>query len=989
MHAAGCARIPGWLASLAIAAAAAAGTADAGAPRLPEMFVETWNTRDGLPHNLVLDIDQTPDGYLWLATWEGLARFNGHEFEVFDRSRIPGLSDNGIRSVEVADDGSLWVATARGGVVHQRKGRWGFIREAPEDGYDQVMAVAQQPDGTLWVLTDDAGLDRHTPGKPVRRFNFGGSELGDIAYALALHPDGRVLIGVGVGMAVVEGERVRVLGVADGLPRGPVLSLAIMPDGRVLAGTERGVFRADDSLRFESIHPELERQAAQSLHVDPDGSVWVGSISNGLFRLGADGTLDRIGVEHGLPNNRVASIFRDREQSLWLSTNAGLVRLRDAPFRSFGRVSGLPDDYVRAVIEDADGVAWVGTSEGLARLRGDRFEPVEDRPALGADSILSLGLGRDGALWVGTYYKGLFKLVDGRVVARLDEEAGMPSNSVRAVVEGPDGVLWVGTSRGLASVSADGITQYGLAEGLPRELIISIHADSRGRIWVGTTKGLAIIEDGALRALAPEQLGDAQRIFGIEEEADGTLWLATDRGLLRYREGRVDGVGTAQGLPFDSLFAVVDDGRNGLWLSSNRGVLRIDRAQAHAVADGAQQRLPVESFGAGDGMASPQCNGGSWPSAYRRSDGAIWFATSGGVAAIDPRRASLSAPPPPEVLIERIRADDAELSVNHHLELAPGVRRVEIGYAAMSHLQSSRIRYRYRMEGFDPGWVEAGTARVAQFTNLPPGEFRFRVAAARPNGDWSESEASLSVRIPPRLWERAGFYPVLLVLAMLAGVGAYRLRVRQLRNDAQRLAALVAQGTAELRGQTERLQAIDREKSALLGQLQAQSEAFARQAREDGLTGLANRRAFDEALAREFSRAQRTGSPLCLALLDLDHFKRVNDAYSHAAGDAVLRAIADLMRLHCREMDLVARWGGEEFALLFPATGLADAVAVCERLRLAAQEFDASEIAPGLRITVSIGVAAHLGLAHHDRMLVRADERLYEAKQSGRNRVCS
>ncbi len=987
MPSAGRARVRRWLAGVGLALAAAAAVADD--VRLPELFVETWTTRDGLPHNLVLDIDQTPDGYLWLATWEGLARFNGNEFEVFDRARIAGLSDNGIRSVEVAEDGSLWVATARGGVMHQRKGRWGFIREAPEGGYDQVMAVAQQPDGTLWVLTDDAGLDRHTPGQAVRRFTFGGSEPGDIAYALALHPDGRVLVGVGDGLAVVEGDRVRVVGQAEGLPRGPVLSLAVSADGRILAGTERGVFRADAALSFESIHPELLLQAAQSLHVDPDGSIWVGSISSGLYRLDPAGRLDRIGVEHGLPNNRVAAIFRDRESSLWLSTNAGLVRLREAPFRSYGKVSGLPDDYIRAVIEDADGVAWVGTSEGLARMRDGRFEPVQDRPGLGADSILSLGLGRDGGLWVGTYYKGLVKLVDGKVVARLDEEAGLPSNSVRAVVEDADGVLWVGTSRGLARVGPEGITRYGLADGLPRELIISIHTDAAGRIWIGTTKGLAILEDGALRALGPDELGDAQRIFGIAEEDDGTLWLATDRGLLRVRDGRVAAVGTAQGLPYESLFAVVDDRAGGLWLSSNRGVLRIDRAQAHAVADGVQPRLGVDSFGEGDGMASPQCNGGSWPSAYRLGDGTIWFATAGGVAAIDPGRGALSELPPPTVLVERIRVDDVELSVNHHIELQPGVRRVEIAYAAMSHLQSRRIRYRYRMEGFDPGWVEAGTARVAQFTNLPPGEFRFRVAAARPNGEWAGSETSLTVRIPPRLWEHGGFYPALVILTIIAGLGAYRLRVRQLRHDARRLAALVAQGTSELRGQTERLQAIDREKSALLDQLQSQSEAFARQAREDGLTGLANRRAFDEALAREFSRAQRTGSPLCLALLDLDHFKRVNDAYSHAAGDAVLRAMADLMREHCRDMDLVARWGGEEFALLFPATGLADAVAVCERLRLAVEGFDASTIAPGLRITLSIGIAAHIGLAHHDRMLVRADERLYEAKQSGRNRVCS
>jgi len=198
---------------------------------------------------------------------------------------------------------------------------------------------------------------------------------------------------------------------------------------------------------------------------------------------------------------------------------------------------------------------------------------------------------------------------------------------------------------------------------------------------------------------------------------------------------------------------------------------------------------------------------------------------------------------------------------------------------------------------------------------------------------------------------------------------------------------LVDERTSELLGHTQRLVAADEEKSALLAELKRQSDAFAQQAREDGLTGLANRRAFDEALAREFARAQRSNRPLCLALLDIDHFKRVNDAYSHAAGDAILKAISAIMQKHSREVDLVARWGGEEFALLFPDTTMRDAINTCERLRAGIAEFDANEIAPGLRITVSIGIAAHTGFTHHERMLIRADERLYAAKQAGRNLV--
>lgn len=975
-----------WLTALcAIAAQAWA------APRqtpLIDLFIETWTTRDGLPHNLVLDLAQTPDGYLWLATWEGIARFNGHEFVVIDRSSLAELSDNGIRALHVGASGSLWIATARGGVVRLLDGQWSFINRENGLENDQIMAVLEADAGALWILTEDAGVDLREADGSIRRYSAADGLPSNVAYAMVDAGDGRLLVATGDGLGVVEGSQARALGNESGMPRGPVLSLRRGADGRFFAGTERGVYVAAQDLQFRLVHPGLAGEAAQSLHVDADGTLWVGTIGSGLFRLAGD-RLEHLGVEQGLPNGRVAAILRDREDSLWVSTNAGLVRLREAPFKSYGRQAGLADEYVRAVIEDHQGASWIGTSDGLTRVRGGRFETLGAASGLPGRSILSLGLGRGGALWVGTYYNGLAKLVGDRVVAVYDEERGLPSNSVRAVIESEDGTVWVGTSRGLARIDATGVRAFGLAEGLPRELVIAMHQDAQGSIWVGTTKGMARVEDNRLIAYDLSPYGGAHRVFGFAEEPDGTLWLATDRGLLRFLDGRFSHLGTAQGLPYDSLFAVVDDGVGGLWMSSNRGVLRVDREQAHAVADGRRESLDIERFGEGDGMASPQANGGSWPSAVRRSDGSVWFSTAKGVAEVMPEERQTSETDPPRVVIERVRVDDVEYPVRGAITLPAGARRVELAFAGLSFLQSHRIRYRYRLQGFDPDWVDGGTVRTAQFTNLPPGEFVFRVAAAHPNNGFGAGEASLVLFMPPRLWQREGFVPVSLLLGLMTIYGLYRWRIRQLRSDAHRLAALVDQRTADLRRHAERLQVADDDKSVLLGELQRQSEAFSRQAREDDLTGLGNRRAFDESLAREFARAQRSGEPLCLALLDVDHFKRVNDSYSHAAGDALLKALAGLMRSHSRDMDLVARWGGEEFALLFPNTPLPAAIQACERLRSAVESFDAGEIAPGLRITVSIGVAAHIGMSHHERMLIRADERLYEAKQAGRNRVCS
>jgi diguanylate cyclase (GGDEF)-like protein len=967
-----------------------AGTACvAAAPRksaLSDLFLETWTTRDGLPHNLVLDMAQTPEGYLWLATWEGIVRFNGNEFVVIDRTNLAALSDSGIRGLHVGPSGSLWVATARGGVVRQRAGEWEFVNQKIGLDDAQIMGVVEQDDGTLWILTEDAGLERRAPGQPTRRFTATDGLPGNIAYGMALDANGRMLVASGEGLGVVDADRAFGLSTGAGLPRGPVLSVRVAGSGQVYVGTEQGVFVSDGNLSFRLVHPGLATEAAQALYIDPDGTLWVGTIANGIYRLDATG-LDHLGVDDGLPNGRVAAIMRDQEQSLWVSTNAGLIRLREAPFRSFGRRAGLADDYVRTIIEDAQGTTWIGTSGGLTRLRDGRFEILGAGVGLPGTSILSLGLSNDGGLWVGTYYNGVAKLLDDRVVAVLDEAAGLPSNSVRAIVETPEGVLWVGTSRGLARIDSAGVRRIGLDEGLPRELVIAMHLDRLGRVWVGTTKGLTVIDGDRLQSFDLSEYGGAHRIFGFAEEPGGAIWMATDRGLVRHRDGAFHQLGSAHGLPYDSLFAVLDDGEGGLWASSNRGMLRLDRDQAHAVADGKVGRLDLERFGEGDGMASPQANGGSAPSAWRRSDGSLWFSTAQGVASVLPARRAAIAPDPPRVVIERVRVDDVDLPATQGLVLPAGARRVELSFAGITYVQAKRLRYRYRLEGFDPDWVAAASSRTAQFTNLPPGRFRFRVTAAHPGGEWSTREATLELTVTPRFWQREGFVPLVALGALLLVYAMYRWRVRQLRADGLRLTALVEARTSELRGQTERLQAADVEKTQLLAELKRQSDAFAQQAREDQLTGLANRRAFDEALAREFARAQRSGRPLCLALLDVDHFKRVNDDYSHAAGDELLKALAVIMRRHSRAVDLVARWGGEEFALLLPETSLADAVAICQRLRTEIAEFDAGPIAPGLRVSVSIGIAAHTGMSHHERMLVRADERLYAAKQAGRDQV--
>jgi diguanylate cyclase (GGDEF)-like protein len=516
-----------------------------------------------------------------------------------------------------------------------------------------------------------------------------------------------------------------------------------------------------------------------------------------------------------------------------------------------------------------------------------------------------------------------------------------------------------------------------------------LHEDRHGRIWAGTSNGLVEIRGDEVHAHSLKELDDAQDVFGFHESDDGSLWMATDRGLIRYREGALSLVGRRQGLPVDTIFQVLADDSGQFWLTSNRGILRAARTELEAVAEGRQKTAAFEVYGESDGLASAQNNGGSGPVAWRTRDGRLWFGTAKGLAMTDPAKLADFERDAPPVVIEEVLVDDRPLPPAPTMLLPAGTRKLELRFAGLSFLMPGKMRYRYRLEGFDTDWVERGTLRFAQFTNLAPGDYRFRVVASNAEGVWGNTEAQLAIRIAPLLVQRREFWFLLGLVFLGVFYALYRWRVHRLEHGQHRLRELVERSTADLRAQTDRLTRADREKSLLLERLQEQSEAFERQAREDALTGLVNRRSFDEALAREFARAQRSGRPLSVALGDLDHFKLINDNYSHAAGDMALRAVANLIRDTCRTMDVTARWGGEEFAMLFPETSREEAHRVCERLREAVEKIDVSAFAPGHRITISIGVTDHFGLSHHEKMISRADMRLYEAKDAGRNRVCS
>lgn len=937
---------------------------------LERYFREAWSTRDGLPHNLVQAIAQTPDGYLWFGTWEGLVRYNGVDFEVFDRGNVRELQDSGIRSLHVARDGRLLIGTSRGGVTFLDGGRWSTLDRDDGLPQDDVSQAIEDRHGRLWVASESAGVARIDGQGRIEPFRAPWRLPSDTTYAVFESGDGSVWVATADGAARIRGDEAELFGPDRGLPPGAVFAFAESANGDLFAGTEQGI-HAFDGERFAPV-PGFPGEAVHSLMTLGD-TLWAGTVNQGLLRLDrATGRVEGINSIRGLPNNRIASLFMDREGSVWAGTNAGLLRLRDAPFTMLDSEHRLSDDYVRALAQAKDGTVWVGTSRGLNRIRAGEVTTLTHGDGLPGDSILSLMVAADGALWIGTYANGLARYRDGAFEYWTRRE-GLPSNQVRAIVQDASGEVWVGTTRGLARLRDGRIETLQAAHGLPRDYVMALHAAADGRLWIGTSDGAAVLENGRIRTIDLIAMDDARDVFGFHEDADGGIWMATDRGVVWIRGDRQGFVGQRQGLPIGTVFQVVADRQEGLWLTSNRGVIRIDREDALAVAAGERPRLAAaELFNEADGMNSAQCNGSSGPTAILTHDGEVWIATARGLAIVDPARVEAFRREPPAVVIERVLVDGQPVQPQGGaLRLAPGTRKLEFHYVGLDYQMPRRLRYRYQLEGFDSDWTERGALRTAQFTNLAPGQYRFRVAAAIGAGEWGAGEGALVVLVDPYWYQDRQTQLLIALAVLLALYGFVRFRLRGVEAREREMRRFIESHAA---GHPPT--AAEADAAVVGGSL-----------RIDSLTGLPDGQAFEHRLASEFERSVREARPLAMAVLEIDQLAPLVQAHPREATDAMLRDIAGLLRRECRASDLVARLEDGLFAILLPDTTMSEARMLAEHLRAQVEASDLSAHVPGAKLSVSVGLSDRSGASHAGKLLARAKLRLSEARQGGRNRI--
>ncbi|MCK4762489.1 MAG: response regulator [Candidatus Aminicenantes bacterium] len=805
---------------------------------------KVYTSKDGLPTNSVFDIVQTPDGFIWLATDAGIARFDGVDFEVFDKDSTPGISDNLISCLLVDSRGTLWIGTENGGIIRFKNGifgektastdtatpspgknphsghRGGYTRE---DGLlnNYVRDIAESRDGALWIGTV-GGLNRLESGKistvplPAAASNRtvfppgqGSRIIGNDVKALVEDSRGQLWIGTGDGLLKLT-QKGKNYEVQPACFAGFfIIDLMIDEENNLWIGTmENGVIRLHlpSGRRFYfSKDNGLSSSLISSLYRDPGGVTWVCTKGGGLNRMGKN-RLSAFNVENGFSHRDVTSVFKDREGNLWIGTNGGGLNLMsDSRVTAYHTGNGLSSDQVYGIFQDSHDAIWVGSfGAGVNCIENGRVEQrLSKKNGFPSNFVLTVCEDREGNMWFGTYGTGAVQRKNGRFIS-YTRQHGLETNFVYGLYTDRRGRLWAGTNKG-------GLHLFtGERFSLVRKLKGKVRAfleDSRGNLWVGTDITGLVRLKGEETEFFDETRGLSHHdIMAIYEDKTGAIWVATfGEGLNRFKNGRFQSIKKKDGLPHDIIYWILEDDSNNLWFSSMAGIARVPRSDLEDFFAGKSPTVTCTNFDEADGMKIHECNGGSQAAGLRASDGRLWFTTVAGIAMIDPREIREEMPPPP-VAIKKILIDGKEYSPRPELEITPGKGNIEIHYTGLSFVLPERLRFRYRLEGYEKEWRPPVTRRTAYYTNIPPGSYYFRVQAAGHEGRWSEKSASLRLVIMSNFWQTWWFKIIGLFFILFLVRLFYIFKTRSLKARQQELEDIVTERTHSLKQKTAALE---------------------------------------------------------------------------------------------------------------------------------------------------------------------------------------
>ena len=752
-----------------------------------------WDQSAGLSGAPIGPLAQTADGYLWFGAADGLWRFDGVVFTHFSRQNTPQFTDQDVRSL-AADDEGLWIGTGVGGLLRYRHGefrRYGRAEGLPDE-HIPCLAVAG---GKLWAGTEN-GLAVFDGERFTRRLE---ALVPGTVTGLGAAPDGTLWIGSGRRVLHLSGEQVATYT----LPAEASADLiSVARDGSVLVDGNDHLFELRGKAFLPARLPPYDPGRPELLLRDSRDGLWLDADGGGLARLSqgvgesrASGANARL-AQVVPPGEQFNVVFEDCQGNIWAGTQAGkLHRFREQPFLMLTRHDSLNSDYIYSVYEDREGVLWVGTPLGLNGIEHGRTSVYSTKDGLPHDHVNAICGAGGGGLWIGTN-AGLSRFKDGRFTNYTVRD-GLSDNVIRVVLEDSRGNLWIGTQNSGLDVRQEGRWKhYGMGNSLGGNSVREIHEDVHGNVWVGTGRGLTRFDNGRATVYTQRDGLPHDSTPVLFEDERGALWIGTSAGLAEYKDGRFAKFGPESGIDGE-VSQVLVDAQGFVWLGGGEGIARIRRSDLEAFAAGRTRHVAVQHFGTADGLAGLACSVSTHPLCLRGRDGRLWFATTAGLATVDPERVPAAAPAP-RVGIENLVVAGRERPFREGVELAPGSRDLEIRYTAATLADVSKFRFRYKIEGINADWVDAGTRRSAYYTDLGPGNFRFQVMASDSLGQWNGGGATLAFSIARYWYQSWWFYSGCIMLAGLALRSGYVWRLRTVRRHELELAQLVDKRTREL-----------------------------------------------------------------------------------------------------------------------------------------------------------------------------------------------
>ena len=736
-----------------------------------------WGIEDGLPQISVVDIVQTKDGYIWFATEEGLVKFDGVKFKVYDSSNVSEIKNNMIWDLNEDKNQNLWISTLGGGLVKHKNGK--FTLYNTDDGLNSntIGITFEDTDGNIWIGTYN-GINIYKNGK-FKNISYERHLHNNRIITFYQHTDNSIWIGTNKGLLVYKNGKIETNTKEDDLLNEAILSFYRNSKGNIWIGARSGLFSYENN-KFKSLKNKYGIKGfINSFLLDKNENLWIAS-SNGLYRIKNEKT-EHFSKNDGLTDNSIYSLLEDKEGNLWVGTRGGgLNQFYDGVFTTFTSKHGLTGDQVTTIYQNNNDEFWFGTVlDGISKFKENKFYSFNNDELLPDKHIGSILFDSKNNLWIGTT-NGLVLIKDNELKSTIyTNNNELSNNYITVIFEDYNNNIWIGTDNGLLSFNNNKFTIVDQNKDISLKKITGITEDKKRNIWISTYgQGLFRYKNGDFTVFDQIKGLNSKNITSLYTDKDDNIWISTaGDGLFLYKKNKFYNFTTNDGLFNNTIWAIVEDNFGSLWISCNKGIFKTSKQNLFDFSKGLTKTLDSISFGTTDGMKSRECIGIGVPAGFKSNDGRIWFPTVKGVVVTDPSKILKSETTPP-LYIESMFADQQLIPIKNNIVLNPETENIEFHYTALRYSNPNKVEFKYMIEGFEKKWINVKTRRVAYYTNLPHGNYKFKVKACINNEKCNNEAASINFKIKPFYYETNWFYFLCYTTVFLLGLGIYFIKLR-------------------------------------------------------------------------------------------------------------------------------------------------------------------------------------------------------------------